>query len=106
MKSLETANPSDTEVRASVFTNLGVIALLNDDKERASVCFNEGSALFANPEKPRPATGPASILDWFEVYARRDAAAIGARYAQPFYSTSPLKIGDPMSLVRDVVPRP
>ena len=45
-------------------------------------------------------------MDWFEVYARRDAAAIGARYAQPYYSTSPLKIGDPMSLIRDVVPRP
>ena len=61
---------------------------------------------FANPEKPKAASGPSSIIDWFEVYARRDAAAIGARYAQAYYSTTPLKIGDPMALVRDVIPRP
>ena len=52
LKSLETASPSDTEVRASVYTNLGAIALLNDDMERASIYFHEGAALFANPEKP------------------------------------------------------
>ena len=61
---------------------------------------------FFNPEKPKVAEGPASILDWFDVYARRDAYAVGARHAQPFLSTTPLKIGDPMTLVRDVVPRP
>ena len=61
---------------------------------------------FSNPEKPRPASGPASILDWFEVYARRDAFTIGARYAQAYYSTTALKIGDPMMLVKDIVPRP
>jgi len=61
---------------------------------------------FSNPAKPKPVAGPASILDWFEVYARRDASTIGAKYAQPFYSTAPLKIGDPMVLVRDVVVRP
>jgi hypothetical protein len=61
---------------------------------------------FFNPDKPTVPEGPATILDWFDVYARRDAYAIGARYAQPFYSTTPLKVGDPMTLVRDVVPRP
>ena len=62
---------------------------------------------FSNPEKPRPAGGaPANILDWFEIYARRDAFLIGARYAQAYLSTGVLKIGDPMSLVKDVVPRP
>jgi bacillithiol biosynthesis deacetylase BshB1 len=61
---------------------------------------------FFNPEKPRPASGPGSILDWFDVYARRDAFMIGSRYAQAYYSAAPLKIGDPMVLVRDVVPRP
>ena len=61
---------------------------------------------FSNPEKPRPASGPASILEWFETYARRDAMQIGARYAQAFYTPNPLKIADPMLLVRDVVPRP
>lgn len=61
---------------------------------------------FSNPEKPRPTSGPASILDWFEVYARRDAFTIGARYAQAYYSTGALKIGDPMMLVKEIVPRP
>jgi hypothetical protein len=51
-------------------------------------------------------TGPASILDWFEVYARKDASQIGARYAQAYYSAAALKVGDPMMLVKDVVPRP
>lgn len=60
---------------------------------------------FFNPDKPKAASGPSSIMDWFDVYARRDAYAIGARYAQPFLSTGPLKVGDPMSLVRDVVTR-
>ena len=62
---------------------------------------------FNNPNKPRAATsGPASILDWFDVYARRDGFTIGAKYAQAYYSAVPLKIGDPMTLVREVVPRP
>jgi bacillithiol biosynthesis deacetylase BshB1 len=61
---------------------------------------------FFNPEKPSVATGPSSILDWFEVYARRDASPIGARYAQAFYSAAALKVGDPMMLVKDIVPRP
>ena len=61
---------------------------------------------FFNSEKPVPSTGPASILDWFEVYARRDASQIGARYAQAYYSAAALKVGDPMALVKDVVPRP
>ncbi len=61
---------------------------------------------FSNPEKPRPTAGPASIMDWVEVYARKDAFQIGAKYAQPFYSATSLKVGDPMSLVQDVIPRP
>jgi N-acetylglucosamine malate deacetylase 1 len=60
---------------------------------------------FANPEKPRPTTGYGSILDFMDVYARQHAFAIGARYAQAFYSTGPLKIDDPLSLVKSVVPR-
>jgi bacillithiol biosynthesis deacetylase BshB1 len=61
---------------------------------------------FSNPDKPTVEGAPGSILDWLDVYARREAVLIGARYAQPFYSTAPLKIGDPMALVKDVVPRP
>jgi len=28
------------------------------------------------------------------------------RYGQAFLATAPLRVGDPLSLVRDVVPRP
>jgi hypothetical protein len=41
-----------------------------------------------------------------EVYAKQWAFTIGARYAQPFYSATALRIDDPMMLVRTVVPRP
>ena len=51
-KSLETANPSDTEVRASVLTNLGVIALLHNEFGKAAEFFLQGSNLFSNPQKP------------------------------------------------------
>ena len=61
---------------------------------------------FANPEKPRPQSGYGSILDFMDVYARQYSFAVGARYAQGFYSTGALKIDDPMMLVKSVVPRP
>jgi bacillithiol biosynthesis deacetylase BshB1 len=61
---------------------------------------------FSNPEKPRPQTGYGSFLEFMEVYAKQWAFSIGARYAQPFYSVSALRIDDPMTLVRSVVPRP
>jgi LmbE family N-acetylglucosaminyl deacetylase len=61
---------------------------------------------FANPEKPRPQSGVGSILDFMDVFARQWAFAIGARYAQAYYSTAALKIDDPMLLVKSVTPRP
>jgi bacillithiol biosynthesis deacetylase BshB1 len=61
---------------------------------------------FANPEKPRSRGGYGSFLDFFEVWARQWAFAIGARYAQAYLSTGPLRIDDPMLLVRTTEPRP
>ncbi|MBI5837443.1 MAG: bacillithiol biosynthesis deacetylase BshB1 [Candidatus Eisenbacteria bacterium] len=61
---------------------------------------------FANPEKPQLHGIPTNFLDWFEVFARQHGFAVGARYAQAFLSVAPLKVNDPMVLVRDVVPRP
>jgi bacillithiol biosynthesis deacetylase BshB1 len=61
---------------------------------------------FSNPQKPQPKTGYRSFLDFLDVAARQWSFAIGAKYAQAFYSESPLKIDDPMLLVRSVVPRP
>lgn len=60
---------------------------------------------FSNPERPRPATLP-SVRDVFESYARYWGWQIGVKYGQAYLATGPLKIGDPLMLVRDVVPRP
>lgn len=59
---------------------------------------------FYNPEKPRPA-GMPPVREAFANNARYWGWQIGVRYAQAFLSTSPLKVGDPMMLVKDVVPR-
>ena len=61
---------------------------------------------FANPEKPRSQSGAGSIHDFLEVYARQWGFAIGARYAQAYYSAGALKVDDPMLLVKTVQPRP
>jgi bacillithiol biosynthesis deacetylase BshB1 len=79
---------------------------VSDHFEAWSQALAAHTSQFKNPHKPRPASGPANILEWFDVYARRDGFAIGARYAQAFYAAVPLKISDPMLLVRDVMPRP
>ena len=61
---------------------------------------------FANPEKPQSQTGYNSFFDFFEVWARQWAFAIGAKYAQAYVATGPLKVDDPMMLVRTTQPRP
>ena len=60
---------------------------------------------FYNPEKPRPANLPP-VRDVFATFAAYWGWQIGAKYAQAFHSTTPLNVGDPMTLVKDVVPRP
>ena len=59
---------------------------------------------FHNPDKPRPGAMPV-VRDVFETFARYWGWQIGVKYAQAFLTVNPLKIGDPLSLVRDVVPR-
>jgi bacillithiol biosynthesis deacetylase BshB1 len=59
---------------------------------------------FANPEKPRPANAP-SLRELLEASSRNWGWQIGVRYAQAYLSVGPLKVSDPLSLVRDVVPR-
>lgn len=61
---------------------------------------------FSNPDKPKRKKGANSFIDFFEVHARQWAYHIGASYAQPYLSVSPIKLDDPMSLIRSVVPRP
>ena len=60
---------------------------------------------FHNPERPRPEHLPA-VRDVFETFARYWGWQIGVKYGQAFLATAPLKVGDPMMLVKDVVPRP
>ena len=60
---------------------------------------------FFNPERPRPENLP-TVREVFEASARYWGWQIGARYAQAYLSVAPLKVGDPLSLVRDVIPRP
>ena len=60
---------------------------------------------FHNPDRPRPDALP-SVRDVFESYARYWGWQIGVKYAQAFLSVGALRIGDPMMLVRDIVPRP
>ncbi len=60
---------------------------------------------FANTDRPRPEHLPG-VREVFESYARYWGWQIGARYGQAFLATSPLKVGDPLSLVRDVIQRP
>jgi bacillithiol biosynthesis deacetylase BshB1 len=60
---------------------------------------------FHNPEKPR-LESQTNLREWFETYARYWGWQIGVKYAQAYLSVGPLRVGDPMTLVKDVIPRP
>lgn len=60
---------------------------------------------FHNPERPRAAEVP-QVNELFLTNARYWGWQVGAKYGQAFYSTSALRVADPMTLVKDVVPRP
>jgi bacillithiol biosynthesis deacetylase BshB1 len=60
---------------------------------------------FHHPDRPRPAHLP-QVRQVFETNARYWGWQIGVKFAQPYLATSPLRVGDPMTLVKDVVPRP
>ena len=60
---------------------------------------------FFNPERPRPEHMPG-VRDVFETYTRYWGWQIGVRYAQAYLATAPLRVGDPLALVKDIIPRP
>jgi bacillithiol biosynthesis deacetylase BshB1 len=60
---------------------------------------------FHNADRPRPESLPP-VRQVFESYARYWGWQIGCKYGQAFLATGPLKVGDPMLLVREVTPRP
>lgn len=59
---------------------------------------------FSHPDRPRPAHLP-DVRQVFETNARYWGWQIGAKFGQAFKSTSPLKVGDPKDLVKDVITR-
>ena len=59
---------------------------------------------FHNPERPRTQTTP-TVRELFATFASYWGWQIGVKYAQAFLATSPLKVGDPLTLVQDVVTR-
>ena len=60
---------------------------------------------FHNTERVRPANQP-TLTELFETFARYWGWQIGVKYAQAYLAVGPLKVGDPLTLVQDVVPRP
>lgn len=60
---------------------------------------------FYNPDRPRPASLP-QVNEVFESFARYWGWQIGVKYAQPYLAVGPLRVADPMTLIRDVIARP
>jgi bacillithiol biosynthesis deacetylase BshB1 len=61
---------------------------------------------FSNPDKPKPKLEMMGVAERVDVVARSNAWQIGGKYAQSFYAEAPLKIADPLELVREIEPRP
>lgn len=59
---------------------------------------------FYHPERPRPSHQPHP-REAFEAYARYWGWQIGVKFGQAYMAHNPLKIDDPMSLVRTLQPR-
>ncbi len=60
---------------------------------------------FANPDRPRVANAP-QVRELFVAVASYWGWQAGVKYGQAFLATGPFRIGDPLMLVKDVVPRP
>jgi bacillithiol biosynthesis deacetylase BshB1 len=74
-----------------------------DEWMRALACHK---TQFSNPEKPRPKNTLPGLPETIDTLARAQGWPVGVRHAQSFLSVSPLKIRDPLELVREIVPRP
>jgi bacillithiol biosynthesis deacetylase BshB1 len=61
---------------------------------------------FSNPEKPKAKTPQQGVADIMEIQSRGHGWTIGTRYAQAFLAAGPLRIGNPLELVREIEPRP
>lgn len=74
-----------------------------EDWMRALRCHK---SQFFNPDRPKPKQEIQNVVDRIENIARGNAWMIGGTYAQVFYSDAPLKVADPLELVREIEPRP
>jgi bacillithiol biosynthesis deacetylase BshB1 len=74
-----------------------------DEWIRALQCHR---SQFSNPDKPKPRRELPDLPDYVTTRAKALGWEIGVKYAQSFLATSPLKVGNPMDLVREIVPRP
>lgn len=61
---------------------------------------------FSNPEKPKSTTPVPEVAEYVGTLSQAHGWMIGARYAQSYLATSPLRIRDPMELVKEITPRP
>jgi LmbE family N-acetylglucosaminyl deacetylase len=61
---------------------------------------------FNNPEKPKPKRDQQTLPEYVETRARILGWEIGVKYAQAFLAAGPLRIGNPIDLVREIEPRP
>jgi len=59
---------------------------------------------FSNDEKPK--SDQPGVVDVVDSSSRATGWGVGARHAQAYLAAAPLRIGDPLDLVREVVPRP
>jgi bacillithiol biosynthesis deacetylase BshB1 len=67
--------------------------------------IDQHTSQFYHPERPRPSHMPHP-REAFESYSRYWGWQIGVKYGQAYLATTPLKVSDPMQLVKDYVPRP
>ncbi len=61
---------------------------------------------FSNPDKPKLKSTHQTLPEFVEMGARSHGWAIGTKYAQAFLSAGPLRIANPMELVKEIEPRP
>jgi bacillithiol biosynthesis deacetylase BshB1 len=61
---------------------------------------------FSNPEKPKPKSDTAGVVELIEASARVNGFAIGTKYAQAYLSVGALRINDPVELIRGIETRP
>ncbi len=61
---LQFVTEEEPEAKAHALANLGILSLLENDKQRAAALFDEATAQFPNPSKPADFTNLSKIQSW------------------------------------------